>query len=172
MATTGNIKKTMEKLKFPQEVIAKMEFDGMEHDPVFAVIEKMDELLTEEQRYAVMERLGCCKSGKRDKDCKEFAELYKNRSFNEKLGLIKNVQYMADNRLNDDGTLSIFMGCIGMKNNAGCSCGGVKNQKNPVSITYCGCCGGHFRYHYQNALGIKLKLIKIKPGEFVYKIVD
>jgi hypothetical protein len=52
--------------------------------------------------------------------------------------------------------------------------------KEPVSITYCYCCAGHFRHHYQNALGIKLKTKKVissvlnslgkKPCQFVYEI--
>jgi len=33
-----------------------------------------------------------------------------------------------------------------------------------VSKTYCYCCAGHFRHHYQNAFGIKLKTKEIKSS--------
>ncbi len=45
---------------------------------------------------------------------------------------------------------------------------------------YCFCCGGHFKYHYEIMLGVKLGLIEIvsspydingtKPCAFKYKI--
>ena len=170
MPSLQNLQKAMVKQGVSPVIMAQMDFDATGCDAVFAVIEKMDELMTESQRYEVIEQLGCCKTGQRDRDCKAFAKLHKDKPLTEKLDLIKNVQHMADNRLNDDGTLSLFMGCIGMKEIAGCSCGDMKKRAKPASITYCGCCGGHFRYHYQNALGIKLKLIRIMAGEFVYEI--
>jgi hypothetical protein len=58
----------------------------------------------------------------------------------------------------------------------------IKKLKQPFSIspTYCGCCAGHFRYHYQNMLGVAVKLKDIissplntngdKPCRFLFEI--
>jgi len=158
------LKDEMIKEGTPDGIMAQFDFDGS----AVVACQKMEELLTEEQRLSFMEKQGCCKSGKRDKDCKAFAKEHKDKPLTEKLDLLKNVQYMADNRLNGDGTISIMMGCIG--NNKWCSCGTVKKLGGPIHLTYCGCCGGHFLYHYPNALGISMTLKKVKPGEFVYEI--
>ena len=184
------IEKTMIKDKIPPEIIKKMNF---EHPPnndiqnVIAVIEKMDELLTNEQRLAIMEKQGCCKSGQRDRDCKAFAEEHKDKTLAEKIKLISSIQYMMSPRLNEDGTITVSFG--GNQNGihtgkTTCSCGQIKNLKQPFSVTptFCGCCAGHFLYHYQNILGVKLKLKEIissplntngeKPCEFKFEIVD
>lgn len=73
---------------------------------------------------------------------------------------------MMSPRLNDDGTVTITFGDFGNGVHTGkntCSCASIKKLKQPFSIspTYCGCCAGHFKYHYENALGVKLKLKEI-----------
>ena len=35
-----------------------------------------------------------------------------------------------------------------------------------MPINYCLCCAGHFRFHYQKALGIKLRVKKIVSSAF------
>jgi hypothetical protein len=44
-----------------------------------------------------------------------------------------------------------------------CACPNFNKLKDipTVSSTYCLCCAGHFRYHYQNMLGVKLKTKEI-----------
>jgi hypothetical protein len=64
--------------------------------PTIAVIDKMDELLTDEQKLAVMEPEGCCKGGKRDADCKAFDREHKHKTFAEKLALMFSVEYMMN----------------------------------------------------------------------------
>ena len=150
-------------------------------------IDLMDKLLSEEQCLAVMEKQGCCKGGKRDKDCKAFGKEHKDKSLDEKLALMFTIEYMMNPKLNDDGTFTISWG-EGYQNGVHtgkttCSCGAIKKLKQPftVSPTYCGCCAGHFLYHYQNALGVKLRLKEIvssplntngdKPCSFTYEII-
>jgi hypothetical protein len=156
------MKSTMQKLKIPPEIISQIPFDvekddGNDPHIIIPVIDKMDELLTKEQILAVMEQQGCCKSGKRDKDCKAFAKEHADKTLAEKVALLPTIQYMMAPQLNDDGTLTVTWG------EGNCSCGAIKKLKQPfnVSDTYCGCCAGHFLYHYQNALGVKLKLKEI-----------
>jgi hypothetical protein len=192
MPILRKMKATMLKLKIPPEIMSQMEFDVQKDDGddlhiIIPVIDKMDELLTKEQVLAVMERQGCCKSGKRDKDCKAFAKEHADKTLAEKIALLPNIQYMMAPQLNDDGTMTVEWG-KGYQNGvhtgeATCSCGAIKKLKQPFSVseTYCGCCAGHFLYHYQNALGVKLKLKKInssplntngeKPCSFTFEIL-
>ena len=190
MANIKRMRETMIKLNIPSEIIAQMDFDadGKGNTPhtLLTVIDKMDELLTVEQKLAVMEPEGCCKGGKRDKDCKAFGKEHKDKPLSEKLALMSTVEYMMAPKLNDDGTFTITWG--GHQNGVHtgkttCSCGTIKKLKQPftVSKTYCGCCAGHFLYHYQNALGVKLRLKTInsspldtngeQPCSFTFEIV-
>jgi hypothetical protein len=190
MPSLKKIKESMTNLKIAPEIMAQMNFDantaGNNPLPIIDIIDKMDELLTKEQRYAVMELQGCCKNGQRDKDCKAFAKEHADRPIAEKLKLLANVQNMMAPQLNDDGTITVTWG--GYQNGVHkgattCSCGTIKKLKQPFSVssTYCGCCAGHFLYHYQNALGIKLRLKDIvssplnsngeKPCSFIFEII-
>jgi len=171
MPILKKVKDTMKKQKIDFETLAKFDFEADSNNPmnVISMIDKMDELLTKEQCLAVMEQQGCCKMGQRDKDCKAFAQEHLDKTLSEKLALIPNIQYMMSPCLNADGTITVTFG--GHQNGVHlgentCSCGTIKKVKQPFSIspTYCGCCAGHFKHHYQNALGVKLKLKKINSS--------
>lgn len=159
---------------------------GNHPEPFVSLINLMDEFLTKEQCLALMEKEGCCKGGKRDADCKAFAKEHADKPLAEKLALMSSIEYMMSPVLNDDGTITITWG--GHQNGVHtgkttCSCGTIKKLKQPFSVpsTYCGCCAGHFLYHYQNALGVKLRLKEIvssplntngeKPCSFTYEII-
>ena len=171
-----NIKRmgeTMRKMKISQEILEQFDFAastlGNNPLPTIAVIDKMDELLTDEQKYAIIEKEGCSKGGKRDKDCKTFANEHKYKSISEKLALFGTVEYMMSPTLNRDGSFTVTMSGYqnGVhKGKTTCSCGAIKKLKQPftVSKTYCGCCAGHFLYHYQNMLGVALRLKKINSS--------
>jgi hypothetical protein len=150
------------------------------------MIDQMDKLLTKKQCLSIMEKQGCCKTGRRDKDTKALALEHSDKSLPEKLALISGIQYMMSPRLNADGAITVTFG--GYQNGVHkgkntCSCGLIKRMKQPFSVTptYCGCCAGHFLYHYQNALGVKLKLKKInssplntnceKPCSFTFEVL-
>jgi len=190
MANIKRIQQAVEKLGVSDEVLAqfnKIEYlKGNHPEPFVALVSLMDEHLTKEQRLSIMEKEGCCKGGQRDKDCKTFAKEHADKPLAEKLKLISGIQYMMSPSLNEDGTITIAWG--GHQNGVHtgkttCSCGTIKKLKQPftVSSTYCGCCAGHFLYHYQNALGVKLRLKEIVssplntggeiPCSFTFEIV-
>ncbi|NLO47196.1 MAG: hypothetical protein GX111_02570 [Clostridiales bacterium] len=188
MPDMKKIRESMQKQAVPEEIIDQFDFSevkGYRPEPVLTLIGKMDELLTKEQCLSVMEEQGCCKSGKRDKDCRAFAKEHAGKAIEEKLRLISSVEYMMIPQQNDDGTFTITM--EGYQNGVHtgkttCSCGLIKKLKQPFSVspTYCGCCAGHFRYHYQNMLGVGIKLKDIissplntngeKPCQFLFEI--
>lgn len=188
MPVVKKINQTMIEQGFDSEIMSQFDFSqekGNDTEPVIALIEKMDALLTKEQCLAIMEEQGCCKGGKRDKDCKAFGKEHVKKSLSQKLELIPQVEYMMTPVINDDGTFTITMS--GFQNgvhtgNTTCSCGMIKKLQQPFSVssTFCGCCAGHFRYHYQNMLGVSIRLKEIisspldtngeKPCSFLFEI--
>lgn len=145
------------------------------------VIKRMDNLLTAEIRNEIIDWCACCKGGVRDRDIKKFIKDYNGKSLDEKVIGLRNVQNMGNPVLYEDGTITtgIFWRD---KDEYKCPCtcfSGIK-LKDSVSISYCYCCAGHFRYHYQNALSVKLKTQKVvssvlesqgkSPCQFVFEI--
>ena len=111
MLNLEKIEKTMIKEKISSEIIEKMKFTySVNNDTqnVIAVIHKMDELLSNEQRLAIMEKQDCCKGGQRDRDCKAFGKEHKDKPLAEKLALLSGVQYMMSPRLNSDSTITVL----------------------------------------------------------------
>ncbi len=189
MPIAKKIKQTMVNMKLPDDVIGQFDFEREDADTAQGMIEligKMDSLLTREECLAVMEKQGCCKSGKRDADCKAFAKEHAGKTLAEKVALLHTVQYMMDPKLNDDGTITVTYGGFQNGVHTGkttCSCGTMRKAKQPLNVsrTYCGCCAGHYLYHYQNALGVKLKLKEIvsspldsdgeNPCSFTFEVI-
>lgn len=186
MPDIKKIRQAMIEEGISEEIISKINFTdpgGNDPLPVIAIINQMDSMLSHEQCLSVMEKQGCCKSGQRDKECKKFGKQNIGRSLNEKIELLSSIQYMGTPKLNEDGTITtgIFWFQDGVYN---CACPSIKKLKKPVSVTstYCGCCAGHFLYHYQNALQLKLKLKEIKsspistngskPCDFIFEVIQ
>jgi len=179
------IPETMRALGIPEEVVAK--FDSPEKggaEDVMALIDRMDELLTEEQRLAVMQEQGCCKTGNPAAPHRAFGLEHKGKTLAEKVELLNkaDILHKAPSRLNDDGTLSVFWGADDLKKKS-CPCGFIRKlpETYMVSKTFCGCCGGHIRGNYQKSLGVKLRLKEIvssssssngqKRCEFLYEVM-
>ena len=147
------------------------------------VIDRMDNLLDSEVCNDIIDWCACCKSGVRDKNIKKFAKKNKEKSLQEKIEKLSEVPTMGSPILNEDGTITTGI-YWGDENGYRCPCPNFNGLelKQAISITYCHCCAGHFRYHYQNALGVKLKTKEVsssvleslgkKPCKFIYEIVD
>lgn len=170
----------------PAEIVEKFDFCEAETDWMrqrLSVIAQMDQLLTEEQRLAVMENQGCCLTGKTLAAHRAFGQKYAGKSLAEKIAHLDELEtpHKPPCRLNEDGTLSVFWG---FKENGRylCVCGSCKKAPEgaEISPTYCGCGGGHARQLLQRSLGVKLKLKKIvssaiasngeKQCEFLYEV--
>ena len=188
MAGVKQIHKTMLEQGYSEDLLSQFDFTelpGAKPGPILAVIDKMDELLTKEQRLAIMEKQGCCKGGQRDKDCRAFARKHAGKTVAEKLALMFEAENTVSPKLNVDGTFTITMSGYQNgkhKGNTTCSCPTIKKLKQPFSVspTYCGCCAGHFMHHYQTMLGVTLHLKEIvsspldtngeKPCSFTFEI--
>lgn len=192
MPNVKSIKNTMIQKGIPAETMNQFHFSeqpGNSPKEVVALIGQMDTLLTKEQCLSIMEEQGCNKTGKAHKMNVSFGRLHADKSIEEKISLLndKTVHPSVPCRMNDDGTLSIFWE-IGQKDNYQCVCASYAKLKKEqpeignITKTFCGCCGGHIRHHYQNILGVKMRLKEIVSSsisssgkrrcEFLFDIVS
>ena len=149
-------------------------------------LDVMNEELSKERVQEIIEANACCKSGARLKASKEFAEIHKDASIEERLALISQRPYMnmGTAALNEDGDLIVHAVSNHPEDRFECACPTVSRVKRDYAIPreYCYCCGGHFRFHYEIMLGVKLELCEIvssphdtegrEPCVFRYRILD
>ena len=143
-------------------------------------IRRMDDLLDAETCHAVRDACACSKSGWRLKAVQKLAQEYAGRSLEEKVRALWDVTYMGKPVINPDGTITTG---IGDRGGFPCPCPvfSAGGPTEPVSLTYCYCCAGHFRHHYQIALGVRLATKEVsssalasqgqEPCRFVFEIV-
>ncbi len=144
-------------------------------------VNRMDALLGSQMCHDVRDACTCSTGGWRLKATRKVAKEYAGRPLAEKLQALGEVRYMGKPVLNEDGTITAH---IGEDGGFDCPCP-VFNKapiEGPVPIGYCYCCGGHFRFHYQIALGLKLRTKAVlsstlasnhtQPCRFVYEIVE
>jgi len=135
-----------------------------------AVMEKCDELLDFDIIGEMMFHRACCKGGFRLNNARMIAREHGDKSLEEKLELLGQQKYMGHPRLNENG--DIFTGyCAGGSGDGAthCSCwrfGGKFSEGGVMPTSYCLCCGGHFRFHYQKALGLKLRVKEVVTSVF------
>ncbi len=187
MPNANKIRQTMLALDIPGDIMAQFDFTqekGNRPEPLLALVARMDELLTSEQRLAVMEQQGCCKTGSAPAAHRAFGRANADKTLEEKIALLPrlNSGHKAPCHLNPDGTLSVYWG-FGEPGNYRCVCSAIKKlpENTLVSPTYCACCGGHIRHNYQLSLGVRLRLISVvsspistgghKRCEFMYEII-
>jgi len=98
----------------------------------------------------------------------KIAKEYSERTLEDKIQAIYKIMHMGKPVLNLDGTITAHIG-----NDGGfeCPCPVFSGSgfDEPVSITYCYCCAGHFRFHYQIALDVKLETITVESSALASK---
>lgn len=148
-------------------------------------LDVMNEKLPSEQVREIIEANACCKSGTRLKASKKFAELYGDLSIGERLILISGRPYMnmGSAELDSDGFLLVHAVSYRPADRFECVCPTVSHVKRDYAIPreYCYCCGGHFKFHYEIMLGVRLELCEIvfsphdmegrEPCAFRYRIL-
>jgi hypothetical protein len=144
-------------------------------------IERMEALLDRELCHEIRDACACSKGGWRLKAMQKIAKECESQSVEQKLQAIGQVTYMGKPVLHDDGTITAQIGDAG---GFPCPCpvfDGVALDQ-AVSKTYCYCCAGHFRHHYQIALGKRLKTRDVvssalesrgkEPCRFVFEMLE
>lgn len=83
----------------------------------------------------------------------------------ERLALISERPYMnmGSAKLNGDGDIIVHAVTYHPEDRFECACPTVSHVKRDYAIPreYCFCCGGHFKFHYEIMLGVKLELCEI-----------
>ncbi len=126
-------------------------------------VDIMNECIEPEKFQEIFEWNACCKGGVREKASKAFAKKNANLSFEEKLELIKDVPNMGRPVRNEDGTITIYAVYYSDGEKFLCACSNYNGVKRDYSVSrnYCFCCAGHFKYHYEIMLGVKLKTLEV-----------
>lgn len=126
-------------------------------------VDIMDENMESDIFQAVFEWNACCKGGAREKASKAFAKNNEHLSLEEKLELIKDVPYMGRPVRNEDGTITVHAVYYSDGDKFLCACSNFNGVKRDYSVSkkYCFCCAGHFKYHYEIMLGVKLKTLEV-----------
>jgi len=116
---------------------------------------RMDSLLDVETRRAVREACACCLGGKRAQLAEGIAKA--GGSLAERIHVANETKYVFGHSvtLQDDGTVLVAFAPEGQER-YGCPC--LPKAREPLSVTYCYCCGGHVKHHLQAALGRKLSV--------------
>jgi hypothetical protein len=140
---------------------------------------RMDELLDLEKRIAVREGSACCLGGKRDKLSKVIGKKYP--TLEERIAAANETHLVFGHSVTrqPDGRVLV---CFAPEGQAPyrCACLG-SNVTEPISLTYCACCGGHIKHHLQQALGRRLSCDtrssalasgQTQPCSFLYTLVD
>lgn len=131
----------------------------------------------------LMDYNGCCKTGAREKNLKAFAKENKDKTLEEKIALIKNVRNMGTPKLLEDGTIYILAVQYYDGKKYRCACPNFNSSLEflDTSKTYCKCCAGHFKHHYQIMLSLELRLVEVAssplgsdgafPCAFIFEII-
>lgn len=128
-------------------------------------LDVMNEKLPPERVQEILEANGCCKSGSRLNNSRQFAETQKGCSIEERLKLISERPDLNMGRaeLDEEGFLIVHAVSYRPEDRFECVCPTVSKVKRDYCIPreYCYCCGGHFKFHYEIMLGTKLELCGI-----------
>jgi len=141
-------------------------------------MERMDTLLDLPTRQAVREGCACCLGGKRLKLSKAIAQ--EHATLEERIAAANETHYCFGHSVTreEDGTIVVRFAPEGERSYR-CVC--LPKAEEPVSITYCMCCGGHIKHHLQIALGHKLAMTPrvtalssggTAPCTFAYTLVE
>jgi hypothetical protein len=128
-------------------------------------MEIFDKKLDNNKKIEIMDYNACSKGGARGKTSKAHAKKIADLNLSEKIKTIKEMPAMGDPILNEDGSITAGLwNKAGEKYKCGCPCFNKLKEQPFISLTYCLCCAGHFKYHYETMLGIKLKTKEVKSS--------
>ena len=184
MPSLGKFQESLEKFAVDEKTVAQIkEGFGMPDSKMpkkeralyfKQAVDVLSERVEHETFQEIFEWNACCKGGAREKASKAFAKKNVTLSLAEKLELIKEVPNMGSPAQNADGTITVHAVSYSDGEKFLCACPNYNGVKRDYSVSknYCFCCAGHFKYHYEIMLGVKLKTLEIvsspldSDGEF------
>lgn len=168
MPDIGKLKKTIMASAIP-DVLKERIYEGLEPEGggkdrdanleyFRELMARMDALLPRETIYRLIDSCACCKSGERLANVKEFARENSSLGLDDKLKALGEVRNMGNPHRVGDKLIETSIRCLENGEYACvCSCFRFAKKRVAVSRSYCYCCAGHYRFHYQKALGLKLE---------------
>jgi hypothetical protein len=116
---------------------------------------RMDRLLKPAVRHGVRESCACCLGGKRLELSKAIAR--NHETLEDRVAAANATRFVFGHSvsLTETGEVLVAFSPEGLESYR-CVC--LPKAAEPVSITYCYCCGGHAKHHLQTALGRKLQM--------------
>ncbi|MCE5260287.1 MAG: hypothetical protein LLG44_14695 [Chloroflexi bacterium] len=116
-------------------------------------MQRMDALLDHDTRVRVRAMSACCLEGERGKLARKLAR--ENETLAERIAAANAAHFLFGHSVTEqlDGSLLVLFQPEGQPAYR-CSCLGEVSE--PLSLTYCMCCGGHVRHHLQTVLGCEL----------------
>ena len=123
-----------------------------------AVMTKCGEQVDEGTLTMVMAELSCSRTGEMLKKSREFAKEHADKPFAERITLLAHV---SQPRMIDENHISAY---ITGEHETVCSCWRMKGRKpeqGAMPKSYCFCCAGFMKFHYEKALGIELRTVEI-----------
>ena len=117
-------------------------------------MERMDELLEPETCRGVREACACCLGGKRLECSRAIAR--NHPTLEERIEAANETRFVFGHSvtMQEDGRVLVRFAPEGLPAYR-CVC--LPQAREPISETYCYCCGGHVKHHLQIALGTKLR---------------
>ena len=116
---------------------------------------RMDYLLEPGTRQAVREACACCLGGKRLEISKGIAK--NHATLEERIEAANRARFVFGHSVHQEEDGRIVVNFF-PEDQTTFRCVCMPKAKEPISITYCYCCGGHVKHHLQTALGEQLKL--------------
>ncbi len=173
---------TIEKINAGFDDIADKSSKKKKAQYLFHAMNVIDTELDENTRQKVMESCACTIGSSVEKKTEQFARKTQGLSLQEKVRLLCEVKHLGNPVLQDDGT--IFIGyAVENGRTYSCPCPQISGVEitEPMTLTYCMCCVGHFKYQFEKALGVNLEVKQISsalesrgesPCSFVLKVVN
>lgn len=117
-------------------------------------MKRMDERLPAERVKQIREGSACCLGGERARLAQQIHDSFDTveerfQAFAKTRTIVGDVAYPAG----EDTYRVCFWETPPERN--GCSCLKYVPKDEPMSMSWCLCCGGHIKTHFENALGVK-----------------
>ena len=149
---------------------------------LFHAVSVLENELDKKTLCNFMQACACTINSSLDKSVAQFAKRYNGLPLVEKIRKLCEIKHLGSPVLQEDGTILINSG-VAANGVYRCTCPQIDGAeiKEPTSLTYCMCCSGHYKYQYENALGIKLEVKQLssplesagkRPCVFVLAPID
>jgi len=184
----GKLAQNLENACIDQEIIDQIMHDGetirkgttpeKKAEWMKGAMSRMDKLLDSQTRHSIREGCACCLGGRRLKIAREIVR--QNETLEARIRAANEAKYLFGNSvtLQEDGQILVRFAPEGLPQ-YDCVC--LRKAKEPISVTYCYCCGGHAKHHLQIALGCELEC-KVrssalssggrKPCTFLFRMIE